>query len=88
MKFINFSRVIYESDFVGTSELETAIHNYKSLSVDVPSKLIWAVAENYRFEPGFVEVFFVGKFKIFTYESGAPITFFPLSISLEQETSC
>ncbi|XP_028780049.1 uncharacterized protein YMR315W isoform X2 [Neltuma alba] len=39
----------------GTSELETAIHNYKSISADVPSNLIWAVAENYRFEPGFVE---------------------------------
>lgn len=38
-----------------SSELETAIHNYKSISLDVPSNLIWAVAENYRFEPGFVE---------------------------------
>ncbi|KAI9081924.1 hypothetical protein K1719_036186 [Acacia pycnantha] len=38
-----------------TSELETAIHNYKSISVDVPGNLIWAVAENYRFERVFVE---------------------------------
>ncbi|KAF7805378.1 YMR315W isoform A [Senna tora] len=38
-----------------TSELETALLNYKSISVDGSGHLIWAVAENYRFEPAFVE---------------------------------
>ncbi|EXB48401.1 Uncharacterized protein L484_007981 [Morus notabilis] len=38
-----------------TSELEAALAGYNSISVNVPSKPIWAVAENYRFEPAFVE---------------------------------
>lgn len=38
-----------------TSELETALSSYKSISADAPGQLIWSVAENYRFEPGLVE---------------------------------
>uniref|UniRef100_A0A1J3H032 Glucose--fructose oxidoreductase n=1 Tax=Noccaea caerulescens TaxID=107243 RepID=A0A1J3H032_NOCCA len=37
------------------SEIETAISSYKNISADSPSRPIWAVAENYRFEPAFVE---------------------------------
>ncbi|KAI4334604.1 hypothetical protein L6164_019272 [Bauhinia variegata] len=37
------------------SELETALYNYKSIFAEVPGQPIWALAENYRFEPGFVE---------------------------------
>ncbi|OIW08960.1 hypothetical protein TanjilG_05936 [Lupinus angustifolius] len=39
----------------GTSELETALYNYRSISADAPGQLIWSVAENYRFEPAIVE---------------------------------
>ncbi|PON69736.1 Glucose-fructose oxidoreductase, bacterial [Parasponia andersonii] len=38
-----------------TRELEEALAGYNSISTNVPSKPIWAVAENYRFEPAFVE---------------------------------
>ncbi|RXH85225.1 hypothetical protein DVH24_041993 [Malus domestica] len=38
-----------------TSELETALSSYKSIVDNAPDKPIWAVAENYRFEPAFVE---------------------------------
>ncbi|XP_027342582.1 uncharacterized protein LOC113855231 isoform X2 [Abrus precatorius] len=38
-----------------TSELKTALSQYKSISADAPGQLIWSVAENYRFEPGLVE---------------------------------
>ncbi|KAM5582544.1 dTDP-3,4-didehydro-2,6-dideoxy-alpha-D-glucose 3-reductase [Rosa sericea] len=38
-----------------TSELETAVSSYKSIVANTPNKPIWAVAENYRFEPAFVE---------------------------------
>ncbi|CAL0332471.1 unnamed protein product [Lupinus luteus] len=38
-----------------TSELETALYNYRSISADAPGQLIWSVAENYRFEPALVE---------------------------------
>ncbi|CAI9776696.1 unnamed protein product [Fraxinus pennsylvanica] len=37
------------------SEVETALSFYSSLSTTLPFKPIWAVAENYRFEPAFVE---------------------------------
>lgn len=37
------------------SEAETALSCYKSLCSQVPCQPIWAVAENYRFEPAFVE---------------------------------
>ncbi|KAL1325325.1 hypothetical protein AAHE18_13G153400 [Arachis hypogaea] len=36
-------------------DLETALHNYKSISADAPRQVIWSVAENYRFEPALVE---------------------------------
>ncbi|XP_014497674.1 uncharacterized protein YMR315W [Vigna radiata var. radiata] len=39
----------------GTSELETALSSYKSISADFPGQLIWSVAENYRFESGLKE---------------------------------
>ncbi|KAL5567204.1 hypothetical protein UlMin_030368 [Ulmus minor] len=38
-----------------TSELEAALASYDSISAQVTGKPIWAVAENYRFEPAFVE---------------------------------
>ncbi|XLS70374.1 hypothetical protein HN51_027239, partial [Arachis hypogaea] len=36
-------------------DLETALHNYKSISVDAPEQASWSVAENDRFEPALVE---------------------------------
>ncbi|XP_027926448.1 uncharacterized protein LOC114183576 isoform X1 [Vigna unguiculata] len=38
-----------------TSELETALSSYKSISADAPGRSIWSVAENYRFESGLLE---------------------------------
>ncbi|KAF4356366.1 hypothetical protein F8388_013231 [Cannabis sativa] len=38
-----------------TSQLEAAIAGYNSVCANISSKPIWAVAENYRFEPAFVE---------------------------------
>lgn len=37
--------------------MEYALSNYNSISANFLSKPLWAVAENYRFEPAFVEVF-------------------------------
>ncbi|KAL0707008.1 hypothetical protein Bca4012_073434 [Brassica carinata] len=37
-------------------EIETAMTSYKNISTDSPCRPIWAVAENYRFEPAFVEL--------------------------------
>ncbi|KAL8489798.1 hypothetical protein ACS0TY_025615 [Phlomoides rotata] len=37
------------------TELETALSSYNSLITTLPYQPIWAVAENYRFEPAFVE---------------------------------
>ncbi|CAH1452656.1 unnamed protein product [Lactuca virosa] len=37
------------------SEVETALSCYKSLYTNPSAQKIWAVAENYRFEPAFVE---------------------------------
>ncbi|XP_020692040.1 uncharacterized protein LOC110106459 [Dendrobium catenatum] len=48
--------VIQEKPACGsTSEAETALSSYKSLCNHLPHQPIWAVAENYRFEPAFVE---------------------------------
>ena len=33
-----------------------ALSSYNLISPGSPSKPIWAIAENYRFEPGFIEV--------------------------------
>ncbi|XP_022153821.1 uncharacterized protein YMR315W [Momordica charantia] len=38
-----------------TSELEYALSNYNSISANCLNQPLWAVAENYRFEPAFVE---------------------------------
>ncbi|KAJ7947515.1 NAD-dependent dihydrogenase, Gfo/Idh/MocA family [Quillaja saponaria] len=38
-----------------SSELETALSAYNSISANFPSRPIWSVAENYRFEPAFLE---------------------------------
>lgn len=38
-------------------EAETALSCYNSICAKVPGQPIWAVAENYRFEPAFVEVY-------------------------------
>ncbi|KAJ4894160.1 NAD(P)-binding Rossmann-fold superfamily protein [Raphanus sativus] len=37
-------------------EIETAMTSYKNISAHSPCRPIWAVAENYRFEPAFVEL--------------------------------
>ncbi|XP_050221925.1 uncharacterized protein LOC126672067 [Mercurialis annua] len=37
------------------SEIETALSSYNSICAHSPGRPIWAVAENYRFEPAFVE---------------------------------
>ncbi|KAG5398072.1 hypothetical protein IGI04_019886 [Brassica rapa subsp. trilocularis] len=37
-------------------EIETAMTSYRNISADSPCHQIWAVAENYRFEPAFVEL--------------------------------
>ncbi|KAG2675017.1 hypothetical protein I3760_13G164400 [Carya illinoinensis] len=37
------------------SELETALSSYESICANLPGHPIWAVAENYRFEPAFAE---------------------------------
>jgi len=47
----------FTSFFVAAiSEIETAMSSYRNISADSPCRPIWAVAENYRFEPAFVEV--------------------------------
>ncbi|CAH2053190.1 unnamed protein product [Thlaspi arvense] len=38
------------------TEIETAMTSYRNISANSPSRPIWAVAENYRFEPAFVEL--------------------------------
>ncbi|KAK3408605.1 hypothetical protein EUGRSUZ_J00813 [Eucalyptus grandis] len=38
-----------------TTDIEMALSRYRALCASSPSKPIWAVAENYRFEPAFVE---------------------------------
>lgn len=40
----------------GNNEIENAIASYNAISSNFSVKPIWAVAENYRFEPAFVEV--------------------------------
>lgn len=48
--------VIQEKPAAGsTSEADNALSCYKSFCDHFPSQPIWAVAENYRFEPAFVE---------------------------------
>lgn len=37
------------------SEIEAALQQYSSLGTNLPRQPIWGVAENYRFEPAFVE---------------------------------
>lgn len=44
-------------DNADISEIENALSRYNSICPDPPGQPIWAVAENYRFEPAFVEVF-------------------------------
>jgi predicted dehydrogenase len=47
----------FTSFFVAAiSEIETAMSSYRNISADSPCRPIWAVAENYRFEPAFVEL--------------------------------
>lgn len=46
---------MYQYNNAGTSELEGSLSSYKTICPD--GQLIWSVAENYRFEPGLVEVF-------------------------------
>ncbi|KAL0286909.1 UNVERIFIED_CONTAM: hypothetical protein Scaly_2554000 [Sesamum calycinum] len=37
------------------NEVKTALSTYNSLSTSLPRQPIWAIAENYRFEPAFLE---------------------------------
>ncbi|KAK4441499.1 hypothetical protein Salat_0484800 [Sesamum alatum] len=37
------------------SEVKTALSSYNSLSTSLPRQPIWAIAENFRFEPAFLE---------------------------------
>ncbi|KAJ4724173.1 NAD-dependent dihydrogenase, Gfo/Idh/MocA family [Melia azedarach] len=37
------------------SEIENALSRYNSVCAELPGRPIWAVAENYRFEPAFME---------------------------------
>ncbi|XP_044506394.1 uncharacterized protein YMR315W-like isoform X1 [Mangifera indica] len=39
----------------GISEIDKALSGYNSILANVPGQPIWAVAENYRFEPAFVK---------------------------------
>lgn len=43
-------------NFTAISELETALSQYNSVFAESSKRPIWAVAENYRFEPVFLEV--------------------------------
>jgi hypothetical protein len=43
-------------DNAAISEIETSLSSYKSICANSPGYPIWAVAENYRFEPALVEV--------------------------------
>jgi hypothetical protein len=43
-------------EFIAVVEAQTALSCYHSLNNISPTKSIWALAENYRFEPAFVEV--------------------------------
>ncbi|KAJ6829599.1 uncharacterized protein M6B38_357035 [Iris pallida] len=48
--------VIQEKPACGSiTEAETALSCYNSFRASIPHQPIWAVAENYRFEPAFVE---------------------------------
>ncbi|KAL5983303.1 hypothetical protein ACLOJK_017387 [Asimina triloba] len=46
-RFISTTQTVYEA--------ETALSEYGSLNVHGPHPLVWAVAENYRFESAFTE---------------------------------
>lgn len=51
--------------YTAVSEAETAISHYKSLGANSLShRPIWAVGENYRFEPAFVEVYLCTLFQL------------------------
>lgn len=43
-------------ELIAVAEAKTALSCYHSLNNISPTKPIWALAENYRFEPAFVEV--------------------------------
>lgn len=48
---------MYVETHSAISEVETALSSYNSFGTTLPSRPIWAIAENYRFEPAFMEVF-------------------------------
>ncbi|KAK4408232.1 hypothetical protein Sango_0404200 [Sesamum angolense] len=45
----------YGSEGKSINEVKTALSSYNSLSTSLPRQPIWAIAENYRFEPAFLE---------------------------------
>ncbi|KAB2025108.1 hypothetical protein ES319_D06G129300v1 [Gossypium barbadense] len=56
LKLLKAGKHVIQEKPAATSipEIETALASYKSVSTN-PGQPIWAVAENYRFEPAFVE---------------------------------
>ncbi|KAK2993085.1 hypothetical protein RJ640_029791 [Escallonia rubra] len=56
LKLLNAGKhVLQEGPYAAISEAETGLSSYHSICVKAPGQPIWAVAENYRFEPSFVE---------------------------------
>lgn len=66
---MNMYVISFVKNISATTEAETALSSYNSFPNQFPYKPIWALAENYRFEPAFVEVnihdliirFFIGN---------------------------
>ncbi|KAK3015478.1 hypothetical protein RJ639_005783 [Escallonia herrerae] len=51
LKLLNAGKHVLQA----ISEAETGLSSYHSICIEAPGQPIWAVAENYRFEPSFVE---------------------------------
>jgi len=65
--------------------LETALARYNAICANLSDQPIWAVAENYRFEPAFVEVLVSAIFEIVPITLACQIL---IVVSTEQETNC
>lgn len=57
LKLLKAGKHVLQEKPAGASscQIETALSSYRSISTSSPGNPIWAVAENYRFEPAFVE---------------------------------
>ncbi|KAK9274147.1 hypothetical protein L1049_018961 [Liquidambar formosana] len=51
-------------NYAANSEAATALSCYNSICTNLSGQPIWAVAENYRFEPVFVEVLVFSRFDL------------------------